>query len=233
MKNLKLSIFVFCFANLVFLNSCVDEETNYATVNFEDVALTDSILKDVDFTSGVIEFNNDYNSNYFSWSGFACSSKKDINTSGYTNDLSAYVPINNINNKFGVLYSNGAYFSFGNSQTYRIKEMAICTNTYAHLSMKNGDAYAKQFTANDWFRVRIYGHDVNGMKMDSIDYYLADFRNGKTFIANNWATVNLEKLGEVNKVSFAFASSDNGAYGMNTPAYACIDNIKYILPQKE
>jgi hypothetical protein len=80
--------------------------------------------------------------------------------------------------------------------------------------------------ANDWFKVTITGY-LNNVQTSSVDYYLADFRNGKSFISRSWNKVDVSALGKVDKVTFAFSSSDNGAFGMNTPAYVCIDDIEF------
>ena len=85
-------------------------------------------------------------------------------------------------------------------------------------------------TDPDWFKVTINGYNTNGVKMSSMDVYLADFRSNdssKDYILTKWTTFDLTSLGKVNKLSFVFSSTDNGAYGVNTPTYLCLDNIKY------
>ena len=37
--------------------------------------------------------------------------------------------------------------------------------------------------------------------------------------------INLTSLGNVDSLTFSMHSSQNGAYGMNTPAFFCIDNL--------
>ena len=63
----------------------------------------------------------------------------------------------------------------------------------------------------------------------SIDFYLADFRsvdNGDDFIRGDWSSVDLTPLGNnVTKLRFELSSSDNGMFGMNTPAYFAVDNL--------
>ena len=43
----------------------------------------------------------------------------------------------------------------------------------------------------------------------------------------DWEKVNLSAMCKVDSVAFSFSSSDNGDFGMNTPAYVCIDNIEF------
>ena len=60
---------------------------------------------------------------------------------------------------------------------------------------------------------------------DASQFYLADFRDGKSEIVKDWQYCDLSALGQVSKVSFTLTSSDNGDYGMNTPAYFCLDQF--------
>ena len=66
--------------------------------------------------------------------------------------------------------------------------------------------------------------------MGSVDYYLEDFRDGKSFIEESWAYVDLSSLGRcVNKVEISFSGTDIGEYGLNTPTYCVIDEIGYRI----
>jgi hypothetical protein len=38
----------------------------------------------------------------------------------------------------------------------------------------------------------------------------------------------MDVYGYIKKIAFSFESSDVGDYGINTPKYACIDNIRGI-----
>ena len=102
----------------------------------------------------------------------------------------------------------------------------ITNSSYAYDSMTNGDASAKKFAKGDWFKLTITGYDADDNETGSKEYYLADFRDeAKAFIINDWRYVDLSCLGQVAKIGFALSSTDNGAYGMNTPAYFCFDNF--------
>lgn len=214
------------------------EPTNTAmlvTIDFEDVNLNgNEALNNVNFISDSITFQNnftDWGGGMTSWSGFACSTKTDTLTAGYTNDLSVCAGKAFSGNQFGVysLISSDpeAFLVFPNDKEYVFKEMKVTNNSYAYISMRDGDAFSKQFAADDWFKLTIYGYNAAGLLKDSVEHYLADFRNGGNYISKDWASVQLDLLGVVNKLTFKFSSSDEGAYGMNTPAYVCIDDITY------
>jgi hypothetical protein len=61
-----------------------------------------------------------------------------------------------------------------------------------------------------------------------VDFYLADYRftdNSEDYIVDEWTWVDLSSLGAVDSLSFTLTSSDVGQFGMNTPAYFCMDNV--------
>lgn len=116
-------------------------------------------------------------------------------------------------------YNGGDKVTLSEAKT--IPGCYITNSLCAYNSMLNGDAFAKKFTNEDWFLLTIYGaykgHAVN----TKIDFYLA--KDGQ--IVKDWTYVSLESLGVVDELSFVLTSSDNGEFGMNTPAYFCIDDL--------
>ncbi|MBR5393730.1 MAG: DUF4465 domain-containing protein [Bacteroidaceae bacterium] len=113
----------------------------------------------------------------------------------------------------------------------------ITNSSYAYNSLTGGDPYAKRFDKGDWFKLTITGYDADNEVTGTKDYYLADLRDEATaYIINDWRYVDLTSLGEVAKISFALSSTDNGDWGMNTPAYFCFDNFgaegTEVLPEK-
>ncbi|NPD81690.1 DUF4465 domain-containing protein [Prevotella sp. PINT] len=95
-------------------------------------------------------------------------------------------------------------------------------------SMANGDGVAKKFGKGDWFKLTATGYDDEGNVTGTKDFYLADCRSedkAEWFILNEWAFMDLSSLGAVRQIGFTLSSSDNGIYGMNTPAYFCYDNL--------
>ena len=238
MRKLNLLYFLAFFTITISFTSCDPAEELTATVNFEDVDLgTNGYLKTTTFNSGNITFANvftDWGGGMTSWSGFAASSLTDKTTAGYTNELSVYSSAGASGSKFAVAYSDSysgnAFFSFTGNATYTIKDIAVNNSTYAYLAIKNGNSPAKKFVNGDWFKLIIIGYDSNNIETGRVNYYLADFRNGKSFICDTWTTIDVRSLGSVHKVAFAFESSDTGQYGINTPTYVCVDDIRYYLP---
>lgn len=237
MKSIKILLSLAIATSL--FTSCQPETVipDYVTVStvvdFENVKLnSDSIWNGSDgsgsFTTKVATFNNNYNAAWFSWSGFACSAKKNTTTEGSGNQYSVSAGSGAANSKqFALAYDKATLLCDSNVYgNFSLKSIGLTNSTYTFLDMKNGSPYSKKFVAGDWYKVIITGY-LNSVKTNSVDYYLADFRAGKTFLSNTWNKVDVSVLGKVDKVTFAFDSSDQGAWGMNTPAYVCIDNIEF------
>ena len=104
----------------------------------------------------------------------------------------------------------------------------LTNNAYAYLSMKNGENNTKKFGKGDWFKLTITGKDAEGNTTGSVDFYLADLRSddeAQQYILDSWQWCDLTPLGAVKRLDFNMSSTDNGDWGMNTPAYFCMDNL--------
>lgn len=183
------------------------------------------------FKSGSLFCNTIYNETYASWSKMACSNHVNMDSAGFMNQYSVYANSGaNDSEKFLLVNSDSASFVFDNMVD--LKSLMINNSTYAYKAINEGNdggaGFARKFVSNDYFYVRLTGYDSTGVETSSKDIYLADFREGKSYICNEWTEVSLEELGSIKKVSFTFISTDSGNWGINTPAYCCIDNIKYV-----
>lgn len=222
--NLILSLAILGFS---FISCKQETEINTTVVDFEDVAMNpDSISKTSSFISGNSNFS--INDDAFWNGGIVSSSHNDTVTIGYKNQYSSITGSGALNSKqYGVVYSPGSFTCPANiNGTYSIKSMMVTNSTYAYLDMKNGSVYGKIFATGDWFKVIIKGFKTK-VPTSNVEVYLADFRDGKSILLKTWKKIDLSALGQVDSVTFAFDSSDKGQFGMNTPAYACIDNIEF------
>ena len=110
----------------------------------------------------------------------------------------------------------------------------VTNSAYAYASMTHGDSYAKRFGTNDWFKLTITGYDAAGEQTGTVDFYLADLRDvANAYILDTWRWVDLTSLGKVKRLGFTMSSSDTGMWGMNTPAYFCMDNLGGVAPENE
>jgi hypothetical protein len=232
------------FVSLIFV-LMISNFSGAAIATFDDLSLSaESYWNGSDgsggFTSGNAYFNNNYNTVYMSWDGFAYSNITDTTSTGWT---AQYNAISGGGEGGSANYAVGydpLASGFGtepptvNFNTAGIVEgLYITNNNYACYSMLNGDAYSKKFGGAsgdeaDWFLLTITGKDAAGAVTDSVEFYLADYRfadNGQDYIVNTWEYVNLTGLGAVKSLEFGLSSSDVGSYGMNTPAYFALDTI--------
>jgi len=187
------------------------------------------------FVSQGVTFANSYSQSggFESWDGWSYSNTSDTVTAGFTNQFSAYTGVDHTadpGRNYGV-YGQ----SWSSSPTITLAPNTvvhgawITNTTYAALSMRDGDSFAKKFGGNsgtdpDWFKLSITGGDK------TVDFYLADYRSADSsldYLVDRWTWVDLTALGDATQLSFGLSSSDNGAWGMNTPAYFALDDLVF------
>lgn len=191
------------------------------------------------FISGPATFSNSYNPEWFSWYGWAYSSMTDDSTRGYTNQYSAFSPVridSADGRNYGVAYASpGADVHLDQHSNQEVKGFFVTNSTWTALSMKYGDAFSKKFGGEDgsdpdWLKLTITGTDTD-WNTSTVEYYLADFTHAdpaKDHVIETWQWVDLTSLGKVRQLQFTMSSTDNGDWGMNTPAYFCIDNLVVV-----
>lgn len=210
------------------------------TTDFENFNIgVDSFLNGNDGSGGFSTTNayllNSYNSAWQSWSGFAISSMQDTLTAGYTNGYSAITGSGYNSSTYAISYVAGQskIKLQGAAAGGIVNGFYITNGTYPYLSMRDGDGFAKKFggvTGDDadylLLTIKKYRNGVLGT--DSVDFYLADYRfadNSQDYIVKDWQYVDLTSLGDVDSLVFTMSSTDNSTFGMNTPAYFCMDNF--------
>lgn len=186
------------------------------------------------FTSGNFRFMTDYNADYNSWSGFAASAKTDVKTPGYANQYSAITG----KGVAGTPAYAVAYPTPVSVITFKdtiVSGLYVTNSTYAYLSMKNGDGFSKKFGGEsgndeDYLILTIKGFNSENQETGKVEFFLADFMYSiasNDYILDTWKWVGLKQLGRISKLEFSLRSTDNGAWGMNTPGYFCIDNLNH------
>jgi len=223
--------------------SCKKEKYETDMVDFENLSLDDSgVWNGSDgsggFASGNIFFVNHYNALYKSWSGFAYTNHSDTVTGDYTNQYSSVTGTGAGNSeKYGVFYFSGTPDTMVFEVPEKITGFALCNTTFTYKAIKYGTPFSKKFGGNngaepDWLKVTLTPINKEGMTLGYVDVFLADFRpddNKKDYISNAWVTIDLSQFGFIKYLKMEMSSSDTGEWGMNTPAYVCIDNIKGLL----
>jgi len=202
----------------------------------ENVFGTDCQVYKSQVKHGNVIFKNTYNKTYDSWSGFAYSNMSDTATAGFTNQYSVFTKnaLSGSEN-FGIIYGQNYTIEIADTiKGEQLESIYLNNSTYTALTMRDGDQFTEKFGGAtgiepDWFMVTIKGIGVDGIATQPIDFYLADYRfsdNTKDYIIKEWTKVDLSSLGIVKRIEFTLSSSDVGTFGMSTPAYFCIDNLR-------
>lgn len=199
-------------------------------------------MMDKGFDNGLAHFEYYYDTSFggFWSSGFAYTNMRDSVDGSYMNLYSA---------KTGKGYNNSAKYAAVSAfspvtiklnfqaKGQPVKGCYVTNSTYGYEVMKNGDGFgfAKKFggipnVQPDWFKLTVKGYQDGVKKPDSVEFYLADFRDSdstKDYIVKDWRWVNLTALGKVDRITFELSSTDTaGGFGMNNPAYFCMDNFE-------
>lgn len=188
------------------------------------------------FVSGLAMFPNDYSADFDAWQGWAISSMTDNQTPGYLNQYSSIAGSGfDMSTTYATAYapSIATIHLLGEAAGKTCAGFYLTNAAYAYFSMRDGDAFAKKFggaTGNDpdYFLLTIKGYFGGSASSDSIAVYLADYRfenNQQDYILNEWQWVDLTSLGPVDSLHLQLSSTDIGVFGMNTPAYFCIDHL--------
>ncbi len=236
---MKAKFFIVTALVVTFFTGCKKDDIPTDFIDFEKITLgVDGYWNGSDgsggFSSGNAFFRNVYDSDWQSWYGFAVSNNTDTQTSGYENQYSSIAGKGaNGSPKYAVLYS----FLADTIAFYvpeRVTNISLCNSTYAYYSMLNGDQFTSKYGGEsgndpDYFHLMIKGVNENGIETGSFLVSLADFRNEDglpDFIGNVWTNIDLSPLGFVKYLIFSFDSSKKNEWGILTPTYVCIDNIR-------
>lgn len=226
----KITTFTFFLLFVAFLRA-------QSTTGFEEIGLGPESYRDGrdsadaalnGFRCGKLFLTNNFDTSFGGfWSaGFAISNKTSADTASTTNGFSKLY-----NAVTGSGFNGSPNYAIGTQQAIirltdsiekTVKGFYLTNSNYAFLSMRWGDVFARQFTDSDYFRVRIHGY-LNGQRKDSsVLFYLAT----GTGLIRSWEWVNTAQIGMVDSLQFTIESTDTSAWGLNTPAYFCIDDIQ-------
>lgn len=183
---------------------------------------------------GIATFNNVYEENEWGgyWEGFAYSNITDIETPGFENQYSAYVNEKaDPKNVYSVVYVNEKSATVTFDREVSPRSVLVTNSTYAYHTIMSGDDFTQPFSDGDWFKLTATGYNAIGQPITSVDFYLADFRDGKSKVIDKWTPIELYQLDGSSEIVFTLSSSDNSEWGMNTPSYFCLDELIFeFLP---
>ncbi len=225
----------------------------YLIVDFNDLTLDgpDSYWNGSDgsggFYSGDVFFTNQYE--YYpafdmeAWSGFAYSNIDRPGAGGHTNQYAVYDP--GTGRSGAGNYVVAYYVEEGFSDEFRprlslsspaeVLDLYVNNTAYTALFIRDGDIDRgfSPFEEGDWYRLHIQGLDegLNPLGSEAV-VYLADYRDGQTFIMDEWTPVELASVfgGPVQHIEFRVEGSKTGDWGLETPTYFALDDIR-IIPE--
>lgn len=181
------------------------------------------------YTEGVASFGSYFAESQWgdTWGGFALSSNRDLADLGmdYSNQFSVYAPAAT---KFAVGYVFGDYggqygnpvIEFSEPVTIASADIANGNKTYYYCVThpRVGEDEAEE---DIWVDLVATGYNGDKTETSTVRIRLAE---GEQVLAD-WRNFDLSELGTVTKVAFTMESNDSGEYGLNVPAFFCIDNI--------
>lgn len=180
------------------------------------------------FYSGSYKFNNGGMPEYNFWYGYDLSNQTSIDFTGLDDQWHSAPGGGYRSSTFCVGFPQNMQIETLGAEEGEVVEGTYVTNSaYAINSMTFGDGFAHSFAAGDWFKLTAVGRHADGSTATA-DFYLADFRDEAAvehYMVKDWEWMDLRHLGKITHLTFTLSSSDTGSYGMNTPAYLCLDNL--------
>lgn len=187
------------------------------------------------FYSGSYSFTNTNYPSYSFWGGFAYSNET---STAFDPDEFMTHQFRSVvghgaeeSNTYAIAYTMGAEtkISVVNNEDGMIIPGVYLTNAaYALNSMQNGDSFVGDpFKAGDYLKVTFKGTSKT-RATSTVEFYLADYRSAiesERYMLTDWKWFDLSSLGTVTNVTMSLSGSRTGDYGLNTPAYLCLDNF--------
>ena len=214
----------------------------YSTFDNLPLEKADTFNNGADLSNGFTHYNrywnNNYNSMWSSWNGWALSNMKDTITAGFGNQYSAITGSGvSATPNYMVSNGNGAFIKLDVPQ--RISGAYFTNATYTVRDMEQGSGFSKKFGGDDgndpdFLRIIISSYLKNAF-VDSTIFYLADYRfedNTQDYIVKDWTFVDFNNDEaqdfEIDSISFRYEGSDTAGGWLNTPAYFCMDDFNAV-----
>ena len=200
---------------------------NAATESGDDAHTT---LVDGSFS---FSMNNEYSGMY--WYGFALSNHTSTTFATLTTDQYNSVAGSGVDGSDNYLVCYSSEYSaapridvLSSPLGTQLRGVYVTNSAYAVKAMTDGLNPASPFTQGSWLKATFTAD--NGRH---VDYYLADYRSSNIadhYILDSWDWVDLSSLGTVKWLTITMSGSDSGNFGLNTPAYFCLDNFNAPSP---
>ena len=116
-------------------------------------------------------------------------------------------------------------FKFNEGESYKAKGAYITNHPWAYYNVTVGDSFAHKFDKEgDFLKVIATGY-LDGEETGSVEFMLAEFKDGELYACKDWTWFDMSDLGEVDEVYFVVDGSDKSGIYMNTATYFCMDRL--------
>ncbi len=188
------------------------------------------------FRSSYLTFYSHYDEDWGSpyWEGFAYTNGTDVNTYGYSN-LSAIAGSGNDNSENYATCYMGFYGMAGlkidteHSVDFTNRGAYFCLPTYVS---KYVDDENVSFAENHfYYSVKITAF-AGETEVANREIVMADFREDANYKMDEWTFVDLSWIANADSLYFEAVGNDTaGGFGVNTPAYFCMDDFGIQAPE--
>ena len=186
-------------------------------------------------------FSSFYSSDYGGyWNGFTASNRTDTTQNGMDAQYTAITGGGyDTSSNYAVAYVYGMITVMAaDSLAHTVTGCYVTNNLWTYKDMRDGGYGYAPFggtdgTTPDYLVLHAIGKDVNDNVIDTLDFFLADYRfenSDSDYMVDTWEWFDLSSLGAVASISFTMESTIGNEYGMLTPSYFCMDNFNGVAP---
>ncbi len=117
-------------------------------------------------------------------------------------------------------------FKFNDGESHKAKGAYVTNHPWAYYNVTVGDGvYTHKFEhEGDYYKIIATGY-LNGEITGTVDFTLAEFKDGNLYACKDWTWFDLSDLGEVDEIFFVVDGSDQTGGYLNTAAYFCMDRV--------
>jgi len=192
------------------------------------------------FYSGSYSFTNTHYPSMDYWGGFGYSNVTDTSfdpNEYLTHQFRSVVGTGaEGSDTYSIVYTMGARTRIDvihSEEGMTIPGVYLTNAAYTLNSMQNGDSFAGDpFKEGDYYKLTFKGTTAT-KATNTIEYYLADYRSANEaehYMITDWKWFDLSCLGDIISLTISADGSRKGIYGLDTPAYFCMDNLGAISP---
>ena len=193
----------------------------------------------IDSASLSVEAATFVNTSYFDWgawywAGFAFSTVTNAADGTYENQYAAAQPLPRA---YAVGYDDGGFHPAPEillDLPAAPKSVLVNNTAYAVHVLRHGNAFARAFASNDTFVLTLTARNLEGEIVAETSHYLADFRDGNTFIQTNWSELDLSWMPPTVVSLVGTLETTDMSYGWaNTPMYFALADFAYAYAGPE